>query len=321
MQGEVRSARILTIVLNPAVDYSSRTEVVRPTRKVRVSHTRRDPGGGGINVARVVGRLGGNAETLLMAGGEIGALLERLVREEGIACQTLPISGQTRIGFTVYEESTGLEYRFVPEGPVVEEAEMAACLEAIEKHEAAYVVASGSLPAGVPDDTYALMAERAARRGARFVLDTSGAALRATLEKARVFMVKPSREELEQYVGEKLDEEGLKHAALEIVERGAAEFVAVTMGADGGLLVSEKGVLRAPAVHVRVRSAVGAGDSFVAGMVTALARGDAVEAAFRLGIAAGAAAVMTPGTELCRRDDVFELLGKVAMQDGLSTVL
>ncbi|MCR4264611.1 1-phosphofructokinase family hexose kinase [Nitratireductor sp. ZSWI3] len=304
-------ANVLTIALNPAVDFSSRTQTVRPTRKTRVSGMRCDPGGGGINVARVISRLGGEAETLVLAGGEIGAILGRLIREEGIACHAMAIAGQTRIGFTVFEESTGLEYRFVPEGPAIGENELEPCLDLIDTHEAGFVVASGSLPAGVPDDTYATMAERAAARGAKFVLDTSGIGLKTVLEKTRVYLVKPSRGELEQYVGRRLDEEGIRQAAVAIVERGAAELVAVTMGDDGALLASTAGVLRLPAVHVRVRSAVGAGDSFLGAMIWALAEGRETERAFRLGVAAGAAAVMTPGTELCRREDVLSLAQRV----------
>lgn len=303
-------SRILTITLNPTVDISSEAEVVRPTRKTRTANTRYDPGGGGINVARVITTLGGDAEAVFLAGGEMGSLLGRLLGEEGIHRQPVAIAGQTRIGIVIYEKATGLEYRFVPEGPPVKPDELRPCLDAVESHGGGYVVASGSLPAGVPDDIYAQMAERAAARGVKFILDSSGAGLKTTLEKARVFLVKPSSEELEQLVGRKLDEGGIRQAASEIVSRGAAELVAVTLGADGALLVSASGILRMAAIHVRVRSAVGAGDSFVGAMVWALSQAKPTEEAFRFGVAAGAAAVMTPGTQLCKRADVFELFAK-----------
>ncbi|WP_163268928.1 1-phosphofructokinase family hexose kinase [Chelativorans alearense] len=298
---------ILTIALNPAIDLSSEAEAIHHTRKVRTINERYDPGGGGINVARVIDTLGGEAEALFAAGGETGAMLDRLLKQEGIRRRHVPIAGQTRISFMVREKSTGLEYRFVPKGPEVKGEELRPCLDAVAAHEAGYVVASGSLPAGAPADIYVKMAEFTRGRGARFVLDSSGHGLRETLERSRVFLVKPSIGELEQLVGGKLDEDGVCRAATRLVERGAAELVAVTMGIEGAVLASADGILRLPAIHVRERSAVGAGDSFLAAMTLALSRGGATEDAFRYGIAAGAAAVMTPGTELCRREDVERL--------------
>lgn len=302
--------QILTITLNPTVDISSQADVVRPTRKTRTLNTRYDPGGGGINVARVIATLGGDAEAIFLAGGEMSMLLDRLLGEEGIRRRLFPITGQTRIGFVVQEQTTGLEYRFVAEGPAVQPGELQPCLEAAISHAGSYVIASGSLPAGVPGDTYVRIADAALSRGARFVLDSSGTGLQTTLEKSRVFLVKPSLGELEKLVGEKLNEEGVRRAAADIVARGAAEIVAVTMGADGALMATSSGILRVPAIPVRVRSAVGAGDSFLGAMTWSLSEGKSPEEAFRLGVAAGAAKVMTPGTKLCKRSDVFDLLSK-----------
>ncbi|MEP7172242.1 MAG: 1-phosphofructokinase family hexose kinase [Aestuariivirga sp.] len=302
--------QILTITLNPTVDISSQADVVRPTRKTRTSNTRYDPGGGGINVARVIATLGGDAEAIFLAGGEMGMLLDRLLGEEGIRRRLFPMAGQTRIGVVVQEKTTGLEYRFVAEGPAVQPGELQPCLEAAISHGGGYVIASGSLPAGVPGDTYARIADAAASRGARFVLDSSGTGLQTTLEKSRVFLVKPSLGELEKFVGEKLNEDGVRQAAADIVARGAAEIVAVTMGADGALMATSSGILRVPAIPVRVRSAVGAGDSFLGVMTWSLSEGKSPEEAFRLGVAAGAAKVMTPGTKLRKSSDVFDLLSK-----------
>jgi 6-phosphofructokinase 2 len=302
--------QILTITLNPTVDISSETDVVRPTRKTRTSNTRYDPGGGGINVARVVATLGGDAEAIFLAGGEIGSLLDRLLGDADVSRRLIPITGQTRIGVVVHEQKTGLEYRFVAAGPPIRPFEVEPCFDAVASHRGGYVVASGSLPEGAASDTYARMADLAASRGARFVLDSSGIGLQATLEKSRVFLVKPSLGELEKFVGQKLDEESASQAAANIVARGAAEMVAVTMGADGALLATSSGILRVPAIHVRVRSAVGAGDSFLGAMIWALSEGKTPDEAFRFGVAAGAAAVMTPGTQLCQRSDVFDLFHK-----------
>ena len=298
---------ILTITLNPSVDFFSEAELVRPVRKIRTLNERRDPGGGGVNVARIVTALGGQAEAVFLAGGATGMLLDTLLGREGIPRRPLPVAADTRIAFTVFERSSGLDYRFVPTGFAVREEELRPCLDAVEAHRGGYVVASGSLPQGAPPDILARMADIAAARGARFVLDSSGEGLRVTLEKSRVFLVKPSIGELEQLVGRKLDEDGMRAAAAELVSRGAAEIVAVTMGAEGAFLATASGTLRVAAPRVTVRSAVGAGDSFVGAMVWALAHDWALEGAFRLGIAAGAAAVTTPGTQLCSGEDIRNL--------------
>lgn len=300
-------SEILTITLNPTIDISGDAQTVRPTRKTRMTGMKHDPGGGGINVARVITSLGGKAEAVFLAGGEMGDLLDRLLAEEGIQRRRVGIAGLTRVGFMVHETVTGLEYRFIPPGPQVLPSEVEPCFDAVASHGGRYVVASGSLPVGVPTDTYARMAKIAADRGARFVLDCSGPALHETLDQGGVFLVKPSFGELETLAGRKLDEGGIREMAAGLVSRGAAEFVAVTMGADGALLAHSGGITRLPAIHVRVRSAVGAGDSFTAAMVWALSEGKAPEVAFRFGLAAGAAAAMTPGTELCRHSDVYKL--------------
>jgi 6-phosphofructokinase 2 len=307
-------AEILTITLNPTIDVSSEAESVRPTRKTRTVNTQYSPGGGGLNVARVITALGGEVDAVYLAGGEIGALLARLLALEGFHHQSVPIAGQTRIGYMVRERSTGLEYRFIPTGPPVDAQELEQCIQAVQAHRGRYVVASGSLPEGIPADTYARIAQIAAARGARFVLDSSGVGLKTALEKSKVFLMKPSFGELEQLVGRKLSQIDAGEAAAGIVARGAAEFVAVTLGADGALLASAGGVIRLPAIHVRVRSAVGAGDSFLGAMVWAISQGKPVADAFRLGVAAGAAAAMTPGTKLCERSDVFDLYQRIGGQ-------
>lgn len=304
-------AKVLTLTLNPTVDVSGDAEVIRPVRKVRTSNGRFDPGGGGINVARVIAKLGRPAEAVYLAGGEVGEMLGRLLAEQGVATRSIPIEGQTRLGFIVHETSTGLEYRFVPEGPAVPEAKLEAVLAVVADDASDYVIGSGSLPVGAPEDFYARAADAAARRGARFVLDTSGAALKATLERTKVFLAKPSLGELEQFAGRRLGPDEACDVAAEIVARGSADFIAVTLGADGAILAGRDGVTRLPTIPVRVRSAVGAGDSFLAGMVWALMEGKDAEEAFRFGIAAGAAAAMTPGTELCRIEDIGTLLPRL----------
>jgi 6-phosphofructokinase 2 len=299
--------KILCLALNPAIDISSDADVVRHTHKTRTHNQQQFPGGGGINVARVIATLGVTCELMFLSGGATGELLEAMLKPLPIVERTFKIHDPVRVAFAVHETSTNLEYRFVPEGPLVTEAELAPVLEAIAASDADYVVASGSLPRGAPDDTYVRLADTVAARGGRFILDTSGKPLSEALSRSRMFLVKPSLGEFEAFLGHKLTHDEVGAAAQAHVRTGAAEYIAVTLGGDGAVLASADRVVRLPAIDVPVNSATGAGDSFVAGMVWSLAEGYELEEAFRFGQAAGAAAVMTAGTELCRRQDVIDL--------------
>ncbi|MCG6115427.1 MAG: 1-phosphofructokinase family hexose kinase [Mesorhizobium sp.] len=304
-------ASILTFTLNPSIDLFSEVAAVRPIRKMRTQKDRADPGGGGINVARVVTMLGGEAEAVFLGGGPTGDWLDRLLEEEGVPRRMLPIAGQTRVSFSVNEKSSGYDYRFVRGGPDISTDEILPCIDIAAAHKGGYIVGSGSLPASAPPDFFTQLARKAAENGSRFVLDTSGEALKSTLSEGGVYLVKPSMGELEELVGPELDDKAAAEAALSIVKRGQAEMVAVSMGAQGALLATCEGTIRRPTPRVKERSAIGAGDSFLGAMVWALSEGWATEDAFELGIAAGAAAVITPGTQLCRRADVEALYPKL----------
>ena len=295
---------IVTITLNPTIDSSCQAEEVRPVLKIRTSEERYDPGGGGINVARVIRELGGEAIAVYLAGGLTGQVLTDMLERSGIDRRLVPIAGNTRVSHVVYERSSGQEYRFTPEGPVIQEGEWRACLDELGRLDAEYIVASGSLPRGVPEDFYVQVARIARRKRARLVVDTSGEPLRAVLAEG-VFLVKPNLRELESVVGRRLaDAAAQEAAAREVIEQGRAEIVAVSLGADGALLATQGGCMRLKAPEVEPKSAVGAGDSFTAAMTLGLAEGRSPEDAFVLAVATGTATVMTMGTELCHREDV-----------------
>jgi 6-phosphofructokinase 2 len=265
------------------------------------------PGGGGINVARVLARLGDEAKCYHMAGGAMGVAFEGLIDQQGLDAVRIPVADETRVALAVYERSTGKEYRFTPRGPKVTESEWRDCLDRIAEADCRYFVASGSLPPGVPDDFYARVAAIMRERGIAMVLDTSGRALREGLV-GGIALVKPSLGELRDLIGRNVETpHEIADAASALVRAGRAELVAVTMGEDGALLASRDGTVHLPAIPIEANSAVGAGDSFVAGMVHALSEGKEPEEAFRFGMAAGAAAVLTPGTALALREDIERL--------------
>ena len=305
--------RIVTLTLNPAIDLACKAHTVVPGQKIRTTAEQFDAGGGGINIARVLHTLGTDALAILMAGGTTGQFLRELLDEKGIEYLVIPILGRTRISLAVHESSTGREFHFVPAGPLVAEAELHALVEALEKIESQWLVASGSLPEGVPEDFYGRLARLAAQRGMHFVLDTTGAALKHALGKG-VTLVKPSLGELESLLGRTIgDRSEQEAAALALVRGGAAQYVVLSLGAEGAILARDKGVLRLPAPNVVVRSSVGAGDSFTAGMILGLSRGDAPEDAFAHGIAAGAAAVMNYGTAHLLPADVEALYRQIVL--------
>lgn len=299
---------VLCVALNPTVDVSCDATRVRPTHKIRTCNQRHHPGGGGVNVARVIAEFGGHPDLVYLSGGATGALLDDLLDGSAIERHKIATKAPVRMAFMVYEEESGLEYRFVPIGSEIDTGELQLAFEAVERSRADYVVASGSLPNGAPDDTYRKMADLVTRRGGRFVLDANGPALAGALASGNVFLLKPSLGELESIAGHSLDLAMAGRFALDLVNKGAARQIVVTMGRDGALLAGDGIVRHLPAHPVEVRSAVGAGDSFLGAMIWSLAGGETMDRAFRVGLAAGTAAVLTPGTELCRRQDVETLL-------------
>jgi len=311
-----KAPAVLTITVNPALDIAALTDRIEPARKLRCSDVRQDPGGGGINVARALTRLGAPCQALFPVGGPTGARLRQLVEAEGVVCLALPIAGDTREGLTVTERATGRQYRFVLPGPPLRADEGRALVARIEqaRPRPRYVIASGSLPPGVGDDFFVTLAKAAAAVGARFVLDSSGPALGAALAHG-VHIVKPNLRELEDLTGCPLPtRRAWEAAACRLVEDGKADIVALTLGADGAFLAMGDGRLRAGGLAVATQSAVGAGDSFLAALVHRLARGDGPETALRVAIAAGAAALMTPGTELFEVAEIDRLAPKVRIE-------
>lgn len=303
--------QIVTLCMNPALDITTTTEVVRPTDKLRCTTARYDPGGGGINVANVAQVLGVPSTAVFPGGGPAGQLVHDLLVAEGIAVQRISIGGATRESFTVDETGTARQYRFVLPGPQLTVAEHTECLLRLRRTAAGarIVVASGSLPPGVPDDFYQQVSTACEELGVPLLLDTSGEGLAHV--KSGVFLLKPSIRELREDVGEPLArEEEQVDAARELITSGIAGNVLVSLGAQGALLVSAREAQRFAAVPVPPGSGVGAGDAMLAGVAVGISRGWPLAEAVRLGIAAGAAMLLTPGTAPCTREDTERLFGQ-----------
>ncbi len=296
---------ILTVTLNPALDVTTTTDHLLPQQKLRCEPPRYDPGGGGVNVSRVVKELGGESTAFVALGGGVGTQLAAMLADRGVACEVWPQAGETRISMTVVEAATGLHYRFVLPGPVQPEDETSRILTHLAVLIAGgyrFVVASGSLPPGIADDFYGKLALIARENGAKLVLDTHGAALRSALPQ-RPYLIRLNHLEAAELTGNTADQAAHQLAA-DLIERHAAEIAIVTFGDRGAVVATPGGQLEIPPPHVTVRSMVGAGDSFVGALTLGLSRGWSVEAASRYGVAAAAAAVTSEATELCKADQV-----------------
>jgi len=290
---------VRTLTLNPSIDVSSEAEKVEPERKVRTCRERIDPGGGGINVARVLQRFGVSVEAVFLAGGATGKAFDAMLEREGLTRRPVWIDDDTRTSLTIHEHSTHREYRFVPEGPTVTPEELRACIEATAETSCDYFVASGSLPPCVPYSFYATVGAHVRGKGAKLVLDTSGGELKEAIVAGGIYLLKASKEEIDPA------------AARGIVDSGHAKLVAVTLGADGAMLVDSGGAHLLPSLEVDTVSTVGAGDSFLAGMTSGLAMRLDPSQAFRVAVAAGAAATLSEGTDLAYPKDVERLLEQV----------
>ncbi|WP_217923466.1 1-phosphofructokinase family hexose kinase [Miltoncostaea oceani] len=318
---DARAADIVTLTLNPALDATTDVPELVAGPKLRCGAVRREAGGGGVNVARAVTGLGGRALAVLAAGGSTGAEIERCLVDEGVPRRVIPIAGTSRENVAVHERASGGLYRLVMPGPALTAAEWRRCIDvAADAAEGDLLVASGSLPPGVPADAYARLARTVASRGVRLLLDTAGPGLRGGLG-AGVHLIKPNARELDELAGRALDDAGREEFAASIVRGGGADVVIVTLGADGALVVDGGGPTRIhPPPVAHPDSAVGAGDNFMAGLVLALAAARDTAGACAVGVAAAAAALLTPGTAPCRRADLEAMLTAMGRADDVAVL-
>jgi 6-phosphofructokinase 2 len=301
---------VLTITLNPALDKSYLVERLVPDNKLRTPNPKVDPGGGGINVARGLQRLGLDATAMYLAGGRNGSLLRDILDHEGIQSHVVPITDETRENIMIMEASSGKQYRIVPEGPTVDASMADTLLEQVLAIDPlpAYIVASGSLPKGFPVDFFARLATVLRGKDTRCIVDSSGEPMQLAAAQG-LYLIKPNLKELAELAGtDHLELDQVEEAAQRIIADGKCEVAVVSMGASGAIMATRNGFHQVVAPTVRKKSTVGAGDSMVAGMVWALEQGFPERDVLCAGVAAGTAATMNPGTELFRREDVERLL-------------
>jgi 6-phosphofructokinase 2 len=309
------TTRILTVTLNPALDITTAVGRVTPRLKLRCGPPRYDAGGGGVNVSRAIKELGGTSRAFVMLGGANGAVYRDVLAQTGIEQEIWLSQGETRFSLTVMEDETGDHYRFLLPGPSHEGAEAERLLADLARSLDSgirFVVASGSLPPGLPVDFYARLARAAHETAAAMIVDASGPTLLATL-KEKPYCVRLNHHEALEILGGGSDQppEQLAH---KLVATGAAQVAIVTIGDHGAIVATPARWFRVRPPMVEVRSPVGAGDSFVGALALGLSHGWSLEDASRLGVAAAASAVTTEATELCKRESTERFFESIAIE-------
>ena len=305
---------IATVTLNPSLDEWVELPVLRLGRLNRATRCARYPGGKGLNVSRVVHELGGRTVAFALAGGEDGAILSHWLHRLRLQHEFVTVAGSTRNNYKILAGGRLTEINTA--GPATSATALRALRRRLLRRPLPRcVVLSGSLPPGAPASSYRDWIRALTRLRIPAVLDASGAALRLGIS-ARPWLIKPNREEAEEYLGRRVSSLGAAAGAVRALLRRGPRVVVLSMG-KGGAVLGAAGLATlwfARPPLVRSPSAVGAGDSLVGGMVTAWAKGAGLLEAFRWGMACGAATAMAPGTELCRRRDVERLVPRISLR-------
>lgn len=298
---------ILTITLNPCIDKSTKAAALKPESKLRCTEVINEPGGGGINVSKALQKLQTASTALFPAGGHNGNMLCTLLDKQEIVYNAVDTKVETRENWVVLDEATNSQYRFTFPGREVEDAAITTLVEQIENFSPAFVIASGSLPPGLPDYFYGLIVKKAKSAGAKCIVDTSGPALQALKGKG-AYLIKPNVGELCKMLQlDWLAKDEVPAAAQQVIADGYAALVAVSMGAEGAWLVSANDKYFATAPKVEKKSTVGAGDSMVAGITYMLLQNKPLKKVIQFGVACGSAATMNEGTQLFNTNDAERL--------------
>jgi 6-phosphofructokinase 2 len=303
----MESFDIVTITVNPALDKSAHFKGLVAEQKIRCEEPRYDAGGGGVNVSKAISRLGGTSLAVFTSGGPTGKMLEGLISKEMIKYKAIEIQSWTRESFVGVDDNTNSQYRFSFPGPAISSSEKVEIIKIIQELKPKFLVVSGGLNKDLSVDFYQKIAEIAKKSNSKMIVDTSGEALKKVLETG-VYMIKPNVGELAKLIGvERLEMEEVNEAAKQIIAKGGAEIVVVSLGPQGAVLVTKDNYEFVPAPNVAKKSTVGAGDSMVGGMVWALSQNKSLKEVIRWGVACGSAATMNEGTQLFKGADAQRL--------------
>ena len=299
---------IVTITFNPCVDISSSVDALLPEKKMRCAPLVYEAGGGGINVARGIKKLGGNALAIYLAGGNNGATLQSLLEAESLDTVLIDTGINTRVNVTMVDKSSTLQYRFITAGNPINEISLEQCIQALEElSNVEYIVVSGSLQAGLPHDLFERLSAISKQKNAKLIIDAPTEVLKTYPIKG-AYLLKPNLNELSMLAGkEELQDEEIVDVAKIIISRNVCEVVVISMGPAGALLVTKDITERFITPTVKTKTTVGAGDSMVAGIVMYLASNKDLKEAVRFGVACGTAATLNEGTQLFKIEDAEKI--------------
>ncbi len=309
-------AGIVTITFSPCIDKSTSIPALAPEKKLRCAIPKLEPGGGGINVARVIHKLGTGVTAVFPSGGYTGKHFNHLLEKENIACTIIETENETRENIIVLDESTGNQYRFGMPGAALKETEWKKCLQSVEEMDGIeFIIASGSLPPGVPSNVFSLLSKIAIRKNAKFIADTSGEALKEAAATG-AYLLKPNLGELASLTGIlNIEASEIESIARKVLHQFPVEILVVSAGSEGAILFTEDETYKVAAPAVKRKSTVGAGDSMLAGIIYSLSQQSTLKQALQYGVACGTAATINPGTELCKPADAAMLYKKIITLD------
>lgn len=308
---------IATITFNPCIDKSSFVDALVPDKKLRCTAFKNEAGGGGINVAKAVKKLGGNATAIYLGGGYTGVVLQNLLKAESINSIAIDTGVDTRENIMIVDKATNLQYRFITPGIAVKEIHWQECLKSVENiNDIDYIVVSGSMQQGFPHDIFQRISIIAKKKNAKLVIDIPAETLQE-YPVSGAYLLKPNLNELSMLAGkDELHGDEIATAARTIISKNICEVVVVSMGAAGALLVTKDIAEQFMAPPVKRKSTVGAGDSMLAGIVMFLSAGKNIKEAVRYGVACGTAATLNEGTQLCSLADAEKLYKAMQQYEG-----
>ena len=302
-------SKIITITFAPSIDKSAAVPKLISDKKMRCSIANVEPGGGGVNVARVINRLGGEVTAIFPSGGYTGMFFNYLLEKENVPFISIQTKNETKENFVILDKLSNKEYRFGMPSNEIFENEWQDLIKVIENQKNVdFIIASGSLPLGIPDDIYTQLSEIAKVKNAKFIVDTSGKSLQNAMNE-NVFLIKPNLEELGILLNKKnLKIENVASEARKLIYQNHCEIIVVSLGANGAMLITKDETINIKPPKVQVKSTVGAGDSMLAGIVFGLSNKMPLKESLQYGIACGTATTMNVGSALCEKNDVEKLL-------------
>ncbi|MBA2133888.1 1-phosphofructokinase [Capillibacterium thermochitinicola] len=298
----MKKRQVTTITPNPAIDKTYWLEGLQPGRQNRVSRVRVDPGGKGLNIARLLKGYDLEVAAIGFFGGIIGRELIHMLRTEGVEITPVFVDGNTRTNTKIMDPTSGEETEINEPGPYVGAGEQKQLLQLLSDYavQSGYTVFSGSLPQGCPADYYRDLIATAQTFGCKTLLDTSGAALREGI-KAAPDLIKPNQQELSELLGREITTPAMAaEAAMELRRAYGIAVVVVSLGALGAVMASEEGTYHAIPPKVKPENTIGAGDSLMAGFIYGMVSDRPLAECLRLGVASGTLAVTDQATSVAK---------------------